>query len=148
MFKEFKAFILRGNVVDLAVAVIIGAAFGAVVTGLVKDLLTPLISIPGTVNFASLHATVRKSIFAYGDFINAVISFLIISAAIFFLVVKPINMIQARRSRGQGEDVPTTRACPECLSDIPLAARRCAYCTAVVDPVVEASSEQAEPAAT
>lgn len=137
MLKGFREFILRGNVVDLAVAVVIGAAFGAVVSSLVKDLVTPLISIPGTVNFSDLHATVNHSVFAYGDFINAVVAFLVIATAIFFLVVKPINMIQARRSRGDAEELPTTRPCPECLSDIPLAARRCAFCTALVDPAVE-----------
>jgi large conductance mechanosensitive channel len=136
MWKDFKAFISRGNVVDLAVAVIIGAAFGAVITGFVKDLLTPLISIPGKVNFENLAFSIRSSKFLYGDFINAFVSFLIISGAIFFLVVKPINAMQARRSRGQGDPDPTTRSCPECVSDIPLAAKRCAFCTAVVEPVV------------
>jgi large conductance mechanosensitive channel len=135
MWKDFKAFISRGNVVDLAVAVIIGAAFGAVITGFVKDLLTPFISIPGKVNFQNLAFSIRSSKFEYGDFINALISFLIISAAIFFVVIKPLNALQARRSRGQADPDPTTRPCPECLSDIALAAKRCAFCTAPVEPV-------------
>jgi large conductance mechanosensitive channel len=138
MWKDFKAFVLRGNVIDLGVAVVIGAAFGAVTTGFVKDLLTPLITIPGKVNFESLTFTVRHSTFAYGDFLNLLVSFLIVAAAIFFLVIKPVNMLQARRSRGQGDDVPTTRPCPECLSDIALAAKRCAFCTAPVEPIVDA----------
>ena len=142
MWKDFKAFILRGNVVDLAVAVVIGAAFGAVVTSLVKDLLTPLIAIPGKANFANLHFTINHSTFLYGDFINVLVSFVTIAAAIFFLVVKPINAIQARRSRGLPDDDPTTRACPECLSDIPLAATRCAFCTSEVPPVVEAAATE------
>lgn len=136
MWKEFKAFISRGSVIDLAVAVIIGAAFGSVVTALVKDLVTPLISIPGTVNFADLHATLRHSIFQYGAFLNALVSFLLIAVALFLFVVKPINSLQARRNRGQVDPDPTTRQCPECLSDIPLAAKRCAFCTASVDPAV------------
>jgi large conductance mechanosensitive channel len=144
MWKDFKAFVLRGNVIDLGVAVVIGAAFGAVTTGFVKDLLTPLITIPGKVNFQSLTFTVRHSTFAYGDFLNTLVSFLIIAAAIFFLVIKPVNVIQARRSRGQGEDVPSTRPCPECLSDIPLAATRCAYCTSEVEAVVVAADEGTE----
>jgi large conductance mechanosensitive channel len=148
MWGDFKAFILRGNVVDLAVAVVIGAAFGAVITGIVKDLLTPLISIPGTANFSDLHFTVNHSVFAYGDVINLVVAFLVIAAAIFFLVVKPINMIQARRSRGAAEELPTTRPCPECLSDIPLAARRCAFCTAAIEPAVEPPLQSSEPAGT
>src|SRR5580658_2804641 len=112
MLKDFKAFILRGNVVDLAVAVVIGAAFGAVVTGFVKDLLTPLLSIPGKVTFSGLSVTVNHSTFLYGDFLNLLISFLSIAAAIFFVVVKPINALQARRSRGEADPDPTTRPCP------------------------------------
>jgi len=135
MWKEFKAFIARGNVIDLAVAVIIGAAFGAVIKALVADLITPLISIPGTVSFAGMSATVRHSVFLYGDFLNELISFLLIALAIFFFVIKPLNALQARRNRGQADPDPTTRQCPECLSDIPLAARRCAFCTASVEPV-------------
>jgi large conductance mechanosensitive channel len=143
MWKDFKAFILRGNVIDLAVAVVIGAAFGAVTTGFVKDLLTPLISIPGKVTFGGLTFTIRHSTFAYGDFLNLLISFLTIAAAVFFLVVKPINALQARRSRGEGDESPTTRPCPECLSDIALAAKRCAFCTAEVPPIVDDAATEA-----
>ena len=131
MLKDFKAFILRGNVIDLAVAVVIGAAFGAVVTSFVKNLLTPLISIPGKANFSNLAFTVHGSQFYYGDFLNALIAFIFIAAAVFFFVIKPINALAARRKRGQ-EAEPGTRDCPECLSEIPELARRCAFCTAEV----------------
>lgn len=130
---EFKEFLLRGNVVDLAVAVVIGAAFGAVVTALVKDLLTPLIGIPGKANFSDLTFSINGSRFLYGDFINAVISFVCIAAAVFFFVVKPLNALSNRR-KGQPEAKPTVRPCPECLSEIPIAARRCKFCTAEVAP--------------
>jgi len=133
MLKDFKAFILRGNVVDLAVAVVIGAAFGAVVTSFVKNLLTPLISIPGKANFANLTFTVNGSPFDYGLFLNALIAFIFIAAAVFFFVVKPINALAERRKKGQ-EAEPGTRDCPECLSEIPELARRCAFCTAEVAP--------------
>ncbi|MHB1582664.1 MAG: large conductance mechanosensitive channel protein MscL [Acidimicrobiales bacterium] len=134
MLKDFKAFILRGNVVDLAVGVVIGAAFGAVVTALVKDLLTPLISIPGKTNFSSLAVKVDGGIFHYGDFLNVLISFLLlIAAAVFFAVVVPVNALMARR-RTETEVEEPTRECPECLSSIPAAARRCAFCTAEVAP--------------
>ena len=141
---EFKEFVLRGNVIDLAVAVVIGAAFGAVVTALVKDLLTPLVAIPGKANFQDLHFTIRKSAFAYGDFINAVISFLSIALAVFLFVVKPVNMLIARRHKEPApEPAETTRACPECLSEIPKEARRCKFCTAEVPVVVEATAPAA-----
>ena len=143
MFKEFKTFITRGNVVDLAVAVVIGAAFGAVVTGLVADFITPLIAIPGTKSFANLAFSIHKSQFKYGAFINAILSFLMIAAAIFFFVVKPINTMQSRKNRGQEPASPTTRECPECLSDIPLAATRCAFCTSHVDPATPAEDAAA-----
>ena len=133
MLKDFKAFILRGNVVDLAVAVVVGAAFGAVVTALVKDLITPLISIPGKANFADLDVTIRKSRFAYGDFLNALIAFVSIAAAVFFFVVTPINHLMAQR-KTEPDVEHETRDCPECLSSIPRAARRCAFCTAVSTP--------------
>ena len=103
MIKEFKAFILKGNVVDLAVAVVIGAAFGGVVSALVKDLITPLLAIPGKTDFGSLHFTIRHSEFLYGDFLNVLISFVSVAAAVFFLVVKPVNALIARRARGQEE---------------------------------------------
>jgi large conductance mechanosensitive channel len=130
MLSEFKQFIMRGNVVDLAVAVVIGAAFGAVVTALVADIVTPLIAaIFGKPSFAGLSFTINGSTFLYGDFLNAVITFLTIAAAIFFLVVKPLNVLAARRAAGAPTESPTTRPCPECLSEIPVAARRCAHCT-------------------
>lgn len=133
MLKDFKAFILRGNVVDLAVAVVIGAAFGAVVTSFVKNLLTPLISIAGKHSFGNLIFTVHNSVFAYGAFLNNLIAFVLLAAAVFFFVVKPINALAERRKKGQ-EAEPGTRDCPECLSEIPELARRCAFCTAEVAP--------------
>ncbi|HET9014096.1 MAG TPA: large conductance mechanosensitive channel protein MscL [Thermomicrobiaceae bacterium] len=136
MLRGFRDFIMRGNVVDLAVAVVIGAAFGAVITALVKDLITPIIAaIGGKPDFSSLSFTVNNSHFLYGDFLNAVVSFVIIAAAIYFVVVVPMNALAARRERGKGPVAPTTRQCPECLSEIPIAARRCAFCTADVSPV-------------
>jgi large conductance mechanosensitive channel len=134
MLTEFRQFLLRGNVVDLAVAVVIGVAFGAVVTSLVEDLLTPLIAaIFGEPDFSGLTFEVNDSVFRYGSFINAVISFATIAAAVFFFVVKPVNML-VQRSRNEPSPDPTTRKCPECLSEIPLQARRCAFCTTTVTP--------------
>jgi large conductance mechanosensitive channel len=134
MWKDFKEFVLRGNVVDLAIAVVIGAAFGAVVSALVADLLTPLIAIPGSADFSSLEFEINGSVFRYGHFINAIITFLTIAAAVFFLVVRPLNTLMERLKTGR--DVESeTRDCPECLSSIPVAARRCAFCTAEVMPV-------------
>jgi large conductance mechanosensitive channel len=136
MLKEFRTFLLRGNVVDLAIAVVIGAAFGAVVTALVEDLITPLIgAIGGTRDFSGLKFTINKSQFLYGDFINKVITFVIIAAVIFFLVVKPMNVIMARMRRGEVSPDPTTRPCPECLSEVPIAAKRCMYCAQPLPPV-------------
>lgn len=129
MLKDFKAFLLRGSVVDLAVAVVIGAAFGAVVTSFVANLLTPLIAIPGTTDFSALRFTVGGGTFYYGKFLNDLLAFLLIAAAIFFFVVKPINALMARRKTEPDVD-STTKDCPECLSSIPSAARRCAFCTA------------------
>jgi large conductance mechanosensitive channel len=128
MVKDFKAFLLRGNVVDLAVAVVIGTAFGAVVAALVKDLITPLVSIPGTVNFSDLHFTIRHSRFLYGDFLNVLIAFILLAAAVFFFVVRPINALMARR-KTEPDVVSTTKDCPHCLSSIPIAASVCAFCT-------------------
>jgi large conductance mechanosensitive channel len=129
MIKGFREFILRGNVIDLAIAVVIGVAFGAVVTAFVADLITPLIAaIGGKPDFAGLYFTANGSKFLYGAFINAVISFLIIAAAIYFIVVAPLNRLAERKARGQAAPEPTTKQCPECLSDIPKAARRCAFC--------------------
>src|SRR5690242_16810902 len=129
MLKGFKQFMLRGNVIDLAIAVVIGAAFGAVVTALVKDLITPLIAaIGGQPDFSSVHFTINNSKFLIGDFINAVISFLIIAAVVFFFVVKPMNLLMERMRKEPPAD-PTTTKCPACLSDIPIGATRCAFCT-------------------
>jgi large conductance mechanosensitive channel len=127
--KGFKAFLLRGNVVDLAIAVVIGVAFGAVVTAFVKDLITPLIAaIGGKPDFAGLYFTVNHSKFLYGDFINAIVAFLIIAAVIYFFVVVPYQAMLAR-SRKEPPADPTTKKCSECLSEIPIGARRCAYCS-------------------
>ncbi len=133
MLKEFRQFVMRGNVVDLAVAVVIGAAFGAVVTALVTDIVTPLIAaVFGKPSFDRLAFTINGSHFLYGAFIDAVLSFVTVAAAIFFLVVKPLNILAARRAAGHPPESPTTKACPECLSDIPIAAKRCAFCTSQV----------------
>jgi large conductance mechanosensitive channel len=131
--RGFKQFILRGNVLDLAVAVVMGAAFGAVVTALVKDLLTPLIAaIVGKPDFSAIKVTLNGSQFLIGDFINALVSFILIAAAIYYFVVLPVNTLVNRLKRGEIPPDPTTKKCPECLSDIPIAARRCAFCTAVL----------------
>lgn len=127
--KGFRTFLLRGNVVDLAVAVVIGAAFGAVVTALVKDLVTPLIAaIFGKPDFSGLYFTVNNSKFLYGEFFNAVISFVLIAALIYYAVVVPINALIARARREPPAD-PTTKKCTECMSEIPIGAKRCAFCT-------------------
>jgi len=134
MLKGFKEFILRGNVIDLAVAVVIGAAFGAVVSAFVKDLLTPLIAaLFGKPDFSGLYADLNGSRFMYGDFLNALVSFLLVSAAVYFFVVAPMNAIIAHRKRGEAPPDPTAKQCPECLSEIPIGARRCAFCTAIVE---------------
>jgi large conductance mechanosensitive channel len=134
MLKEFRGFILRGNLVDLAVAVVIGAAFGAVVTALVSDFITPLIAaIGGKPDFSNLSFTINDSRFLYGHFINALLSFLIIAAVVFFFVVRPVNIL-LERYRTEPDVESETHACPECLSDIPMKARRCAFCTATVAP--------------
>src|SRR6188508_2766725 len=128
MLSGFRQFLLRGNVIDLAVAVVIGGAFGAVVQALVKDLLTPLIgAVVGSPDFSALAFTVNGSRFPIGDFINAVVSFVLIAAAIYFAVVVPMNALAARRNRGIAPPDPTTKKCQECLSEIPIAARRCAF---------------------
>jgi large conductance mechanosensitive channel len=130
--KDFKEFLLRGNLVDMAVGIVIGLAFAAVITALVSDLITPLIAaIGGQPDFAGLTFTIHKSHFLYGAFINALISFVVIAAVIFFLVVKPVNALMARRRTELPVDA-ATRACPECLSEIPAAARRCAFCASEV----------------
>jgi large conductance mechanosensitive channel len=134
MLKDFRQFLLRGNLVDLAIAVVVGAAFGAVVTALVKDLVTPLIAaVGGQPDFGDLDFTINKSRFAYGDFLNAVISFLIVAAVVFFLVVRPVNALLDRLQTTPPVE-EETRGCPACLSQIPYAARRCAFCTEEVGP--------------
>jgi len=127
--SEFKDFILRGNVVDLAVGIVIGVAFGAVVTALVKDLITPIIAaIGGKPDFSSISFTINNSTFLIGDFINAVVSFLIVAFVVFIFVVKPVNHLMAQR-KTESAAGPVTRECPFCLSQVPLAATRCAFCT-------------------
>jgi large conductance mechanosensitive channel len=134
MLKEFKAFVLRGSVVDLAIAVVIGAAFGAVVQALVKDIITPLISIPGKADFQNLTFTINGSVFRYGDFLNVVIAFVSIAAAVFFGVVKPMNRLRKVKPEQEAE----MRECPECLTSIPAAAHRCSACTAKLTPATAA----------
>ena len=132
LLTDFREFLLRGNVVDLAVGIVIGVAFGAVVTALVADLITPLIAaIFGTHDFSGLTFTVNGSTFRYGDFINKVLTFVLIAASVFFLVVRPVNALMARRRTEPPVD-ETVRQCPECLSEIPAHARRCAFCTTEV----------------
>lgn len=136
MLKDFKKFILRGNAVDLAIAVVVGAAFGAIVTSLVKDLITPIISaIGGKPNFSGLSFTINHSKFLYGDFLNALISFLFIATTVFFFVIQPINKLQSLTERRKTPIDPVDRKCPECLSNIPKAASKCMYCTAKVTPI-------------
>jgi large conductance mechanosensitive channel len=133
MLKGFKEFLLRGNVVDLAVAVVIGVAFGAVVSALVKDLLTPLIAaIVGKPDFSGLTFTVNNSKFLYGEFINAVVSFVLVGTAVYFFIVYPMKAVTDRLKPKVEPPPPATRLCPECLSEIPIAARRCAHCTSVL----------------
>jgi large conductance mechanosensitive channel len=129
MLSGFKQFILRGNVVDLAVGVVIGAAFGGVVTALTKDLLTPLIAaIVKAPDFSGLKWTLNGSTFLYGEFVNALVSFILVAAAVYFFVVTPINALIARTRKAPEPADPTTKKCPECLSEIPLDARRCSHC--------------------
>jgi large conductance mechanosensitive channel len=126
----FKQFMLRGNVVELAVAVVMGAAFTAVITALVKDLLTPLIAaIAGKPDFSAIAVTVNGSKLMVGDFINALVAFLMIGVAVYFFVVLPVNALTARLNRGEAAPDPTTKKCPECMSEVAIAARRCAFCT-------------------
>jgi large conductance mechanosensitive channel len=134
MLSGFKQFILRGNVVDLAVGVVIGAAFGSVVTAFTKDLLTPIITFVAgkSTDFSSL----KYGPFLIGDFINSLISFLLVSAAVYFFVVTPINALIARTRKAPAPADPTTKKCPECLSEIPIDARRCAHCS---QPVLKAA---------
>jgi len=134
--REFRDFILRGNVVDLAIAVVIGAAFGSIVTALVKDLVTPLIAaIGGKPDFSKVQFTLNNSAFLIGDFINALVSFLIIAAVVFFFVVKPVNGLMARF---KPDEPQVTRECPYCLSSVPGQASRCAFCTSDLSPAPSA----------
>ena len=128
--KGFREFIFRGNVLDLAVAVVMGAAFTAVVTALVKDLVTPLIAaIVGKPDFSAIVLDVNGSKLLVGDFLNAVIGFLLVATAVYFFIVLPVNRLTARLNRGEAPPDPTTKKCPECVSEVPIAARRCAFCT-------------------
>ena len=133
MLKGFRDFLLRGNVVDLAVAVVIGAAFGAVVSAFVKDLLTPLIAaIVGKPDFSGMAFVVNNSKFLYGEFINAVVAFLLVATVVYFVIVIPMKAVTERMKPKEAPAAPVTQKCPECLSEIPIGARRCAYCTTML----------------
>lgn len=132
MLKEFKQFLLRGNVVDLAVGVVVGAAFSAIITALVSDIITPFIAAIAKVpDFSGLDFTINGSKFLFGHFLNALISFLLIAGTVFFFVIKPVNILVGRSHKGPPID-PTTKKCPECLSEIPIDAKRCSHCTQTV----------------
>lgn len=137
MWDDFKKFILRGNVVDLAVGVVMGAAFGGVVTALVKDIITPIVSIPGKINFPDLSITVGGGVIKYGDFLNNLISFLLIAISVYFFIVRPVNWLMERRKTDTTVE-ETTRECPFCISKIPVSATRCAFCTSEVTAAAEA----------
>jgi large conductance mechanosensitive channel len=138
VLKGFRGFLTRGNLIDLAVAVVIGTAFTALVTALVADLITPLIAaIAGKPNFSALTFTVHHSTFSYGSFVNALLAFLIMAAVVYFLIVSPMTTITVRMNRNKAA---TERDCPECLSSIPVAATRCKYCTAEVQPATPAAA--------
>ena len=138
---EFKNFISRGNVVDFAIAIVLGIAFQQVVSAFVSGILTPLIAmIFGDSNFSGLIFTINGSQFFYGEFLDTVISFITVAAAIFFFVVKPLNVMAARRAAGRPDPEADTRACTECLSEIPKAARRCAFCTAEQQPITQTAA--------
>lgn len=146
MFDGFRKFIMRGNVVDLAVAVVIGAAFTLVVNSLVADIINPILAaIVGKPDFSDLTISIRDSTITYGNFITALINFVLVAAAIYFVVVKPMNMMQERLDRGKGTAEPETKQCPECLSVIPIAATRCAFCG--VNLAGKASPDAAAPRA-
>ena|SRR5207302_5431200 len=131
MLKDFKAFILRGNVVDLAVGVVMGAAFGTIVTSLVKDILTPLLGLANVPDFSHAIVSVGKASIRYGMFLNAVISFVIVAVGVFFLVVKPVNRLMGVRAKGEA---PEAHECPHCLSSVPVKATVCAFCTRDITP--------------
>jgi len=133
MFKGFREFVLRGNVVDMAVGVVIGGAFGAIVSAFVKDLLTPLIAaLVGKPDFSGYVFEINGSKFLYGDFINAVIAFLLIAGAVYYFVVLPVNALMSRTHKEPPPAAPVKKICPECQSEIPIAARKCAFCTSAV----------------
>ena len=133
MLKGFKEFMLRGNVIDLAVAVVIGGAFGAVIDAFVKNIITPLIAaVVGTPDFSAITLTVNGSPLLIGTFLNALISFVLVAAAVYFFLVVPRNELTARMARGEASPDPTTKKCPECLSEVPIKARRCAFCTSAL----------------
>lgn len=134
LLQDVKKFLLRGNVVDMAVAVVIGAAFATLVKALVEDLITPLIGIIGKKDFSAFAFSLRGSTFHYGDFINALLSFLIIATVVYFLIVVPMNTLIARSRMDAKPADPTTQKCPECMSEIPLGARRCRFCTSQIAP--------------
>jgi large conductance mechanosensitive channel len=136
MLKGFRQFMMRGNVIDLAVAVVIGAAFGAVVTSFVTNILTPLIAaVAGKPDFSAFVLTVNGAVISYGVFLNALIAFLLVASAVYFFMVAPMNAWKSRAARNATPADPTSKRCPECLSDIPIAARRCAFCTSVVTTI-------------
>ena len=133
MFKGFREFVMRGNVVDMAVGVVIGGAFGTIVTAFVKDLLTPLIAaLVGKPDFSGYVFEINGSKFLYGDFINAVIAFLLIAGAVYYFVVLPVNALMSRLKKEPLPAAPVKKICPECQSEIPIAARKCAFCTSAV----------------
>jgi large conductance mechanosensitive channel len=130
MLDGFKKFILRGNVVDMAVGIVIGAAFGGVVTSLVKSFIEPLIAlVVGKPDYSALAVKIGDTPFPYGVFVTAAVNFLLVAAAIYFFVIVPVNALVARMNRGEAPPDPTTKKCPECLSEIPIDARRCSHCT-------------------
>jgi large conductance mechanosensitive channel len=133
VLKEFKGFILRGNVVDLAVGIVIGAAFAAVVSSFVANVLTPILGIPGGVDFGSLKFSINGSVFRYGRFLNDAIAFVMMAAAVFFFVVRPVNALMARR-KTERDVTSESKQCAECLSSIPAAARKCAFCASPQSP--------------
>lgn len=142
MLKGFRQFIMRGNVIDLAVAVVIGAAFGTVVSSLVTNIITPLIAaIGGKPDFSAFNAVINGAVISYGVFLNAVVSFLMIAAAVYFFMVAPMNAWKARAARTAAPADPASKKCPECLSEIPAAAKRCAFCTSIVTTVGAAAGD-------
>ena len=141
MLKGFRQFVMRGNVIDLAVAVVIGGAFGAVVSALVTNIITPLIAaIVGKPDFSAFNVTINGAVISYGVFLNAAVGFLLVAAAVYFFMVAPMNAWKARAARNATPADPTSKKCPECLSEIPVAARRCAFCTSVVSTPSAAAS--------